>query len=264
MKPRDEDSLIQLAFGELTEAEASQVREALKHDRVGASKFAQYERLKDGLALLREIPEPQISTARIREAILGQGLRQRPDGLRWAWVLLGPAVAAVAAISLYPFRGEMPRLAGVVAPARKDSTMVAFVKPEKVTFAPPLEITSPGNAALTVVDFGTVSTTGESRHASRRHKRKATNDEDFVANLDRALAYQDVSQTTPVPASLAGIAAPTARDAVLRSVSPAPKTPTGSAKNTDKILVVKDAPDNVTGAQQATEVESNSNVVIGG
>lgn len=77
MRLRRENHLIDIAFGEV-EGTITGSEERIR--------IAEYRAMKDALAGLRDIPEHQLSTERLREALLHRGL-SRPR--RFAWEKLG-------------------------------------------------------------------------------------------------------------------------------------------------------------------------------
>ena len=92
-----EDKLFEYAFGDLNSRDA-QIFEAglLKDDEIAEqAKFLQS--LKGDLASFRDIPEMQYSKERLRDAILGQGLKPTRPGLPWLNMILAPGAALSSA-----------------------------------------------------------------------------------------------------------------------------------------------------------------------
>jgi hypothetical protein len=105
-----DEKLVQYAYGELSASESKKLEAliASRADLQARVKLLSSSRLK--LNLLQEIPEPQLSTERLRDAILGQGLRPeaRPEpAFRisnvFAWTLTAVAVGVIGGTYfLYP------------------------------------------------------------------------------------------------------------------------------------------------------------------
>ena len=93
MKRRDEDRLIDLAFGELSSTEAERVQQELAADPGQQGKLRSYAEMREGLASLRDVPEMQMSCDRLRDAILAGGLKE-PRSPIWTWAAVPVAVAA--------------------------------------------------------------------------------------------------------------------------------------------------------------------------
>ena len=88
MNKREEDRLIELAFGELDSTEESILAHRVHSDEEFEAFVSEWEELRDDLKDLRDIPEMQFSKERLRDAILGQGLK--PARLRMT--CLPPAI----------------------------------------------------------------------------------------------------------------------------------------------------------------------------
>lgn len=91
------DKLVEAAFGDRDRADlgtlsAEEIRE-----------LAQLEELRATLPRLNKIPEPQISTERLRDAILAQGLKPQPtrSSNSWMWT---PAAAFAMAFAIFFLR----------------------------------------------------------------------------------------------------------------------------------------------------------------
>jgi len=96
MKRKDEDLLQRLAFGELSDAEAARLRQAVELSPEHKKALAGFEAMRDGLSEMRDVPEDQLSTERLREAVLSRGLKPR---LRVTW-LWGPALACALGVGI--------------------------------------------------------------------------------------------------------------------------------------------------------------------
>lgn len=96
MNRHDEERIAMLAFGELEGTELAKVQELVQRDSEAAKLLAKYEGMRSDLRLLRDVPPEQLSTDRMRDAILGQGLK--PERTRnwfgWVWIPAGAAAFA--------------------------------------------------------------------------------------------------------------------------------------------------------------------------
>jgi len=94
MNGKFEDKLTRLAFGEMSAEEAARLETQAKTDPAAARRLAEYRLMRSDLQALKEVPEDQLSKERLRHAILNQGLRPEPTsggGNRgWLWM---PALA---------------------------------------------------------------------------------------------------------------------------------------------------------------------------
>src|ERR1041384_7714142 len=98
MKRKNEENLIRLAFGDVDPREAERAKKLLVEDAEATKLFAGYEEIREGLKQLHT-PEHQLSTERLREAILRDGLKkEKPSASGWRWTLAPVAVAAAALV----------------------------------------------------------------------------------------------------------------------------------------------------------------------
>ncbi|MBI1757279.1 MAG: hypothetical protein HYR64_09265 [Fimbriimonas ginsengisoli] len=226
MKRRDEDLLLKVAFGDATADEVARA-DGLSRDPEASRRLAELRRMREGLHLLREVPEAQISTERLRDALLRNGLKPERSGwgLGWVWMPAG-ALAATFLIASWVMR-QSPTLvrsdAGPSAPvvlakrepvskplpsaAQEQSPTVAV--PTFVNESAPPSISSrrPGQAA--------------NRHGSGRAKRAAP-----LPSLDPGHSEEPFSS--------------------------------------DAIVMIEPEADDATGAQRAVEMESGADVLVGG
>lgn len=100
MDRKTEDRIARLAFGELTEAEAAQVRAMAGQDADTAKALDSYELLRSDLRQMRDVPPDQLSKERLQSAILAQGLKPRPvrHGFPWVWAPIATVAAALALV----------------------------------------------------------------------------------------------------------------------------------------------------------------------
>src|SRR5688572_28441895 len=100
MNRRLEEELLQTAFGEAWREEMADLERRVMSDPEAAKALKTYQLMKEGLRDLGDIPEHQISTERLRHAILEQGLKPKKESSPWFGCLGIATPAAAAAIAL--------------------------------------------------------------------------------------------------------------------------------------------------------------------
>jgi hypothetical protein len=265
MKRRDEDRIIDLAFGEIPGSEATRLEQQLSSNPAAAQTLSQFKRLKTDMALLNDIPDHQISTERIREAILRGGLKQKRN--YWAWSLV-PALAAAASLVVMFSRTSASETASRVQPSQPES-IVAFEQApvRENVFHPETELTDLNHAVRSTYSYGSAPN-GEGALAvkhSERRKRENFASQDVNSGMV-ALSNTDQTGDAVVPTPDAAPANQPAEQVPgdLTAASNADDTSASPTSDSQKIIVVHDAQDGSTGAQQATEVDPTSHVVVGG
>lgn len=106
MNQRDYDLIVRAAFGESERGEEAFVEEMLRRDPEAKALFEEFSSLQGGLRDLDDVPACQLSTERLRQAILDQGvkpLRRAPFRAFWG---VGLATAACLALTLVIFRQQ--------------------------------------------------------------------------------------------------------------------------------------------------------------
>lgn len=102
MDKKFEDQIAKMAFGELSEAEAKEVRAHAESNADAAQALSSYEALRSDLRRMKDVPPDQLSKERLQNAILTQGLKPKPvrRSFPWVWV---PTTAMVAALAFVVF-----------------------------------------------------------------------------------------------------------------------------------------------------------------
>lgn len=243
MKTR-KDQLIEFAFGELSDTEKQSLS-------LTASEKKELEGLASlcaDLRALRDVPECQISTERMRDAVLKAEIRQRRDWRRWLPLTAVPAAAALALLALN------------------------FVKPPAVTqptniAATERPISSP-LVATRVEDNGMSFDASDAAafmlNAAAVVESLATNEQPVAPVVNRSSKPRPrnrVRMTTarnqPVVRAVAKTQPAADTAAPVRSI-PAP------TNQPEPIVMISNEQDNNTGARRANEVETSHDVVIGG
>ena len=107
-----DDLLFGYAFGELSDAEIAKIESELMLDDALQSEANLLKDLKSDLKSFEEIPEMQFSTERLRDAILGQGLKPKKVAPQWlSWVSAPMALASVVLLA-FVFTGGVNRMLG--------------------------------------------------------------------------------------------------------------------------------------------------------
>lgn len=267
-----EEKLARLAFGDVPTEEAARLEQEVRRDPKNAQILDEYMEMRCALRSLAEIPDDQLSKERLREAILGQGLRPAPVVSRgsWAW---GPVLACLMGVAFMGARGHfmakrepvvsIPDSVSILKPSEK---VAIHFKARLPLAQAPLEAATNPVAALPPMSpissrmIAESSESREGRRPLRRHRRSVV-DQNVVSA--RLALY--------APTSIPGIMAPTTADRpvdatannhpVAMNEAPAPKPDAGT---NGPIVLIDGEKDPNSGAQKAVEVESASNVVIGG
>jgi hypothetical protein len=100
MDKKTEEKISQLAFGELSEREAAEVRELAARQPEGSAVLDAYATMRDDLRRLRDVPPDQLSKERLQNAILAGGLKPKPvrNGISWLWV---PSTALTILVGMF-------------------------------------------------------------------------------------------------------------------------------------------------------------------
>lgn len=249
MNKKLEEKLAMLAFGDLSPEETMGLERELSRDPEAGLILRQYRDMRTGLKALHEIPEHQLSTERLRHAVLNQGLKPkaRPQ-LGWLWM---PTVAAAFAFGIMFMRdGHQQLPLGSFA----DGSTIANPSGPPVAMNealgdPFLSATASGQV-LSVADMQPAPNATFAMNRMGRHSR---NDRHVVDDLKAqvAMEFDNLMQvnTDPQPK----VMLTSARGAKL-----------ADAPAASSIVMIDSARDKNTGAQKATEVDSAGDVIVGG
>lgn len=285
------DRIIELAFGELTPSEAEEMKDSLAADPGLLREMMDYQQLKDDLVALRAVPAHQLSTERLKDAILQQGLTHKPANtlsiFQWLWA---PAAAACLVAAFMITKNAMrpdPKVmmgesASIVAPkpsfatpvvthdftaTKQGSNPVKEQLDDQVTDIPEAIVLAPApkvghfRAAVSHKSF-------RSRGflASKHVARQSPIFRDLPSGgmmSDTKLQATSVADSSPMelapvvntvaPQNSAGLGGPVARGMALKTQSmQAP------------VVVISAANDEQSGANVAREVENSDPIIIGG
>jgi hypothetical protein len=263
MKRRLEEELAEYAFGDASPERAQELKRLIETDPEAASLFATYRDMREELRHMVHVPEPQLSTERLREAILNKGLSETPSRTSWNWMWM-PAAAACAAFAFAFMRAQPPQTQPTLvdnsvvesplrvsensplkAPAGSNSVHVFSAR---VTEDPP-EILNRPSGTPEVASSPEPAPSSPLRRRQNREERPST----LVARNDERTGKEQEEQIIALSSAAAK------NDPV---TAPAPASATKSNQS-EQIVLIQAERDSETGAHKATEVESASNVIIG-
>jgi hypothetical protein len=260
MKRSQQDELIQLAFGELKKDRADQLRAKMSADE--SAFVMDFEEIRKDLKRL-PVPEHQLSTERLRDAILSQGLhpkRQAPLWLRFAWV---PA-AAVAAIA---FAQVMSLGQGHTPNAAQEPVAMSVSPADETTGA---HLDSAVDAVRTGIDgILRPAESGQpamSMASSAKTIRRSARNESVRNLTSRGSSETSTVEPSASTALLMANAITAAAPVETGESDAMPATFAAPATTQEKpgVIMIGTEKDAVTGANKASEVTSTGNVGISG
>ena len=261
MNGKFEDKLVRLAFGETNAKESAALEKQAQSDPEALKTLTHYRQVRSGLDLLIDVPPDQLSKERLRDAILGQGLKPLPvhDPVRWGWAWM-PATAftlvfgwlTVRHLNAPPTQNFRSSAGEVAFVSHKESS----AKEAGLNFAPIHSVPSVTGARHPVAKSDTVAKLVQSLHAANSDQRVATVAAGGERSSDSSLKkLGDVSAGKSSQVALAKHSDPI----------DAPANNAGKLVSINSPMVmINPEKDNDSGAQTATEVDSASNVVVGG
>lgn len=246
MKKNHDESIIALAFGELGQAEAAALKAELANSNEAADMLADYRAIKEDLRRL-DVPPHQLSTERLRDAILGQGLKPKAV-FPWklAWMPVAAAAIAVFASQFLHSTKDPGSLAITTKPATANSLDPSLrfdpVGDLVLESLPDLRDEQPA-----VISASANAETGGRLRTLGSNRRGATRSNLHAAGLD---ATSKTMRSVNSDVNSFESAAPSAKEVE-------------STEGAAFVLIEKERDSN-TGASRAIEVSDPSNVVIGG
>lgn len=264
MKYRNEDEIAKLAFGDFTAAEAASARKSVDSDPEASALFAEYASLAGDLRRL-PVPEHQLSTERLRDAILNQNLKPRPAAASiWKWLWTPVAVGACAYLLTFAMRNSPSQGptafidgGGSLEPGDDLAQNLKLPEPsvaaEPESFAKAIEqdsqptpngVSGPGKQASTPIGRPSPKMGAETRGALA------------LASGSKNSAPALLAKEPPPGAFIV----PEIENAVAMNALAVDAEPADAAP----LLIIGSDTDSATGANRATEVHSVSNVVVGG
>ena len=247
MRRKNEEELIKLAFGDIEPQGSERAKKMLADDAEAAKLFAGYSEIREGLKSLKT-PEHQLSTERLREAILKQGLKQKGPLAGWKWTFAPLAVAAAAFLITLRMGGQ-PTTGPVVTTSDGNSSG---------SINRPIDF-SPSNTEPIVVPDPEVAPPSVERNTERVTSTSKTSGRSSASRTARSAGASVIAFRAPAlsPADFSR----SAIDGALPAGALALSLETSEEQ---PIVLIGSESDESTGANRATEVSSASNVVIGG
>lgn len=257
MKRKLEERLARLAFDDLSPSETAELERLAASDTEAARMLNEYRSMRNGLRDLADVPPHQLSNDRLRDAILGQGLRVKPQAADLSWLWMSGTACTAAAI-LFVFLGRNRPVATEVvfdpnhvgtALARADDGfghgLANLSKAESNpvrTFPKLVAISRPSRPVI---------------RRARHHRRVLENPESgwYASILSNPPDDASVAQDTPVASASTVAEADSEATAKLQPVDKKPD---------DGVVVIEPDTDQATGAQKATELGTTKNVEVGG
>lgn len=281
MNRKFEDQLVRLAFGDLSSEEASRLQAESAEDRDAQRTLDTYRQMKSELQSLAEVPADQLSKERLREAILARGLGETKAASRqWNWLWM-PAMAAAVAFGVVFLKGS-------TMPDHSVATTVVMDEPKSMSWTdlPKFDFSTTPIRSAAVTPSVSVSADVEETpvkksqptQVRRAHHEAGPTFASATANM--SLGALDTMSGHDMPSGIGEALAP-AMDKVEKTdkqvpqpdgptaaitSSPSPISSAGARtiEKSSSIVLIQPEKDQDTGAQRAREVESASNVLVGG
>ncbi len=279
MNRKREEELMQLAFGDVRR-EMGHMQGEISADPEAAKTYQAYCEMREGLKALRDVPEMQISTERLRDAILKEGLQPKPaSGWNWSWLATPIAVGACAFVVVTMMRKPATPFPGAENLAATGSSII--VGEPKTEVATNVSLNTEFNNVLRnmidplkPVDFGTVELAESVQPVAKRGSYRPNRGNTPVATV--------ATMTKPVPGLSKSLSLSSnspslnERKAETMSFGSAQgdfdsantkmsfKSAAESAAAPNDIVQIESKMDIESGAAKATEVKGNQNVEIGG
>ncbi|MGV3614914.1 MAG: anti-sigma factor family protein [Fimbriimonas sp.] len=261
MNGKFEERLARLAFGDVTPEEARGLEREAQGNPEAARILNEFRDMRAGLRDLgADVPPDQLSKERLRDAILGQGLRPAPvpvaSNRGWLWM---PVLAGALAFGIFTFRGGSGEKAPmVVMDDSRGPSFVAQLPEPTPTLSLPTDVpevraaSSRETPAKPVLKVASQPTPVPKQTRRRNRPRKPI-------VIDSARYAFDVRPNEVTGGDLEQKGEPS-------EVPETPKTdPTPVAMTASAPIVLIDSGKNSeTGASTATEVGTASNVLVGG
>jgi len=259
MNGKFEEKLVRHAFGEVTPKEASALEEQAKVDPEATKLLSDFRQVRDDLRLLCDVPPDQLSKERLRDAILGQGLKPEPlrEAPRWGWTWM-PITAFAIVFGWLTFRqhpteisrgltGERGAVAIHMAPKSSDNA-INFGLDSKTAAVPSGFGTHHGAAPILTRDGNVHVSLNPHHHLSNRPK-----------NLEAPLPSSGVLTVYAQPRAKQKLGTSSRVDLADRVSNTVDKNSIVSP-----MVMINPENDSDSHAQKATEVDSASHVVVGG
>jgi hypothetical protein len=260
---KKEEKLIELAFHDLSHDEAERMTANLSDD--AKKTVREYAQMREALREMRDVPEMQLSSERLRDAILRDGLKPANRRPMLSFLNLGPAfgVAATVALCIWYVNRPTPSVP-VIAPsdvvARNEKqaeelfdmnpTLTRKTEPKATVAAvsaqpnvPVVPKPAPKSVLVARNEAPVVRTTARRKRASS----------------SRSSGSLVAMNTKPMkdPAIMASVSREAGGPAAMSAIESA------AMPTSEPVVLIESVPTQ-DGVNRAVEVQSTSNVLIGG
>jgi hypothetical protein len=213
---------------------------------------------REGLQALRDVPAPQLSVERLRDAVLKAEMRQRATGFRWKLVTApaGLALAVVAFLALRPEPEPSPMVAAVA-----ESAPVAQPAPPPDALPSAPEIVAQAEPPAQPGPQAAARPSPEPRAGVRAGR---------AVRVARAVAQPPAATRVEAPEPAVRGAPPggATEEAAVTVAGAGPEPAVGGAsvppESEVTVVLIQYRPDAATGSRPASEVLATNDVVIGG
>lgn len=254
MDRKKEDQWIEFAFGDLRGDAADALRDEIANDPAAQRLVHQMQQMKEGLTRL-PVPPCQVSTERLRDAILNQGLHPRSNAPSWwrmAWMPVAAAVLAVVSMQFLaptqpaPERGPVAIVESGTGSRNAETSIDGGASRVAEAYGDALDRQLAARSERVAPSSGSTS---RPRFRGGATSRSAESRVDGLMARNAVSAGAGAATLAPAPPAIA----PSAGVASLAADEP----PGG-------IILIGSERDTTTGASRAIEVKDASNVLIGG
>lgn len=263
MKRKVEDELIKLAFGDIEPNRSERAKRAVQEDAAAAELLASYAEIREGLKQLKT-PEHQLSTERLRERILAEGLKaEKPNPFGWRWTLGSVAVAAAAMVITLRLTGShaIPAVGGIAETGEQVGSLGATAlnfSPSGDTREWMIKSAAQGSLAESVSPDPAPIANSERVEAPSPAPTKATLAVESREPKPSVHATKETSTSRPItPEEISSLALDGALPAGAVALHQ-------DSWGEEPIVLIGAESDETTGANRAMEVSSPTNVVVGG
>ena len=237
MNRKRKDQLMSLAFGDLKNEDIHQVSSE------ESRQLESYRALREDLKMLNNIPAHQLSNERLRDAVLGQGLKPvsaKPSIFGWLWMPTAACLLAFAIVTLRPKTAAEPKL--MINPPATEHVMAFNSGLDKPNTRP---------APVATIDHASPTTpVAAEKPATKKHR---------VRSIDNASAF---AETTGIDWSSALASMTTATESA--PVSSTTQVASDASSSANNIVLIDQDKNVETTTPRATEIGSPSNVLVGG
>ena len=281
MFEKEEDKLFEYAFGDLDAHDAQIFEASLLKDEVSAEEAKFLQSIKGDLMSFRDIPEMQYSKERLRDAILGQGLKPSKPAFPWLnWVLAPGALACTFALGYVMMHGTSRKDPVYIGPEvadksgagpklptqelKKPGSMVASNTDEKPGFPDVIDSHWAYDKGFEPHGSGNSSVAKTSSAVEMKYRPSRKHSKSNVPSTSTMVAMNVANKISAAPSGyVASVASLSGSVSSTESTKDTIESTTTPVVDATMILIDKDQ-DSGVGAPVATEVNDTKNVIVGG